>query len=560
MIALASAVALWASFPPLNLWPLAWVAPVGWLSLIAKPSLPGRHPYLAIWSAASVHWLLMLEGIRLAHPLLYMGWIALSLYIAVYIVLFIGLTRIAVHRWRISIVIAAPLVWTGLELAKAHVMSGFAMGLIGHSQMAWTRMIQVADLGGAYAVGTVMICVSACLVRATPWGRAANASRGDGSGDAEADRLWNWWPLAVATGVAGLCLTYGTVRLRSTDDQGAGEPVLRAALVQGSFNTFYEYDPEVNAEIFARYLELSEQAVAEDPDLDLVVWPESVFAGNLGEVLASPDTVPPPELGLSQAEYGERILRWQQALDRKYRDVAGRLNPKPAEAKTYLFGGTDTQELKSSKATVHNSAVGLDPAGQVVGRYYKMHLVIFGEYLPLGNLFPWIYSLTPMPQGITPGTEPQSFPVSGATVVPSICFESTVPHLIRRQVRHAAARAKQPLVLVNVTNDGWFWGSSMLDMHLACAVFRSIENRRPMLVAANTGISAYIDGSGRVICQGPRQQDRVLYAQVTADARNSTYGRIGDVWAGICLVFCLGLAIVGLVHRRQAVNPSKRAE
>src|SRR6476469_9682657 len=114
LFGLAGSLLLWTSFPPVNLPWLAWIAPVPWLWLVQQPKLSGWRPYIVLWLAGTIHWLLMLDGIRLAHPALYGGWIALAAYLGVYLPVFVGLTRVAVHRFKISIVVAGPVVWVGL--------------------------------------------------------------------------------------------------------------------------------------------------------------------------------------------------------------------------------------------------------------------------------------------------------------------------------------------------------------------------------------------------------------------------------------------------------------
>src|SRR5439155_15698618 len=151
--------------PPLNLPWLAWVAPIAWLWLVRWPQLPGWRPYVAIWLAGFAHWLLMLEGIRLAHPALYAGWIALAAYLGVYLPVFVGLTRVAVHRRKVSLVVAAPIVWVGLELLRGHLITGFSMGLLAHTQAEFPRLIQISDLAGGYTLSFVIMLVAACLTR-----------------------------------------------------------------------------------------------------------------------------------------------------------------------------------------------------------------------------------------------------------------------------------------------------------------------------------------------------------------------------------------------------------
>jgi apolipoprotein N-acyltransferase len=175
-----------------------------------------------------------------------------------------------------------------------------------------------------------------------------------------------------------------------------------------------------------------------------------------------------------------------------------------------------------------------------------MHLVMFGEYIPLAGLFPSLYRLSPLGGGLTAGQRPKAMEAAGTCFAPSICFETVLPHVIRKQVAELAAGPSPPDVLVNLTNDGWFWGSSELEMHLACAVFRAVECRKPLLVAANSGISAWIDADGRVRRQGPRQATDVILADVRLDSRRSLYLTIGDWFSGLCLLACLLLAVAEL--------------
>jgi apolipoprotein N-acyltransferase len=218
--------------------------------------------------------------------------------------------------------------------------------------------------------------------------------------------------------------------------------------------------------------------------------------------------------------------------------------------KVHLLVGTDTQILGPGRPRRFNSALLIAPDGRVLQRYYKVHRVVFGEYLPLGDWFPWIYRLTPMTHGLTPGPGPECFEVAGVRMAPSICFESTVPHLIRDQLSTLHASDAPVDLLVSVTNDGWFWGSNILDLHLACAVFRAIEHRSPFVIAANTGFSAHIDRSGSIRDRGPRRREAIIYAEIRQADGTSWYQQVGDLPALGCLLFCLAVAVVGLTQRR----------
>jgi apolipoprotein N-acyltransferase len=554
---MAGGLLLWASFPPLGWWPLAWIALVPWLILIRVKHLPGRRPYAVLAVACFLHWLILLQGIRLAHPALYLGWFALAAYLSIYPLAFIALSRVAVQRLGLSLVLVAPVVWTGLELARGYLLTGFSMALLGHTQVAWTTLIQIADVFGAYGVGFLVVLVSACLVRA--WPATSRKENPDATG-------WTWWPAAVATLAGGAALLYGTWRQSALADPPTSAQPLRIALIQGSFDTVFADNPDRADQVFERYLQLTERAIQSHPNVDLVVWPESAFTGTLGELLIDGNPTPPPDVPLNQAEYRRRAEAYVAAFQAKTQTIARRLNQLAAESgarqpdQVHLLVGVDTQVLGTDTPRRYNAALLIAPDGRVSQRYFKMHRVAFGEYIPLGDMLPWLYRLTPMTHGLTPGPGPRCFRVAGASLAPSICFESTVPHLIRRQLS-TLRDARVPVeLLACVTNDGWFWGSNILDLHLACAIFRAVEHRLPMVVAANTGLSAHIDRSGSVLARGPRRQEAILYAEVDMAQTTTWYQQIGDLPALACLLFCLAVAVIGLVPRRSGALTRKTLE
>jgi apolipoprotein N-acyltransferase len=144
-------------------------------------------------------------------------------------------------------------------------------------------------------------------------------------------------------------------------------------------------------------------------------------------------------------------------------------------------------------------------------------------------------------------------------MAPSICFESTVPQLIRGHVLELSRKQQPADVLLNVTNDGWFWGSAILDLHFRCAIFRAVENRKPMLVAANTGVSGWIDGNGLARERGERRRAEVLIAKVAPDGRWSPYLLVGDWPATLCALFCLVLAGRGRFQSASASRESPQS-
>lgn len=552
-LSLVSGLALWASFPPLNLWPLAWIAPVPWLLLTRIPRRFTGGTYLAVWLGALVHWLAMLQGIRLAHPALVFGWLVLAAYVACYIPLLVWLGRVAVRKMNIPLVFAAPVIWVGLELIRGYFVTGFSAGLLGHTQTAWTSLLQVADVFGAYGVSFLLMLAAAAFAQMIPlaW---LGAER-------HVANRWPWWPALPAAATIAAALAYGHYRLAETPPR-ADERPLRAALIQGSLDTVFdrseaEYQRRVER-TFQHYDELTAKAIAQPGQLDLVVWPESMFA-SVESRIQEPLEVP-SGVDISPAELRRQIGELSRRFQRVVRDAAASLNATPprgtaAEEGTCFLFGTTTFEYGPPAPKRYNAALLADPQGRIVGRYYKIHLVMFGEYIPLGEWFPWIYRVTPLGDGLDRGAGPAVMNVGGKRLAPSICFENVVPHLIRQQVIELSEQGKPPDILVTITNDGWFHGSAILDLHLRCAVFRAIENRRPMLIAANTGFSAHIDGSGRVLALGPRRAPAVLSVEAKPDGRVPLYHTLGDWPAMVCAAACGVLGACGL-WRGKTPTPS----
>ena len=508
-----SSILLFLAFPPVSWSWLAWVAPAGWIWLILRARLPGRRPYWQLYFAGLVLWLLLIHWIRLPHWSAYFGWLALSAYLAVYLPIFVGLTRVLLHRWRVPVIVAAPVVWMGLEFAKGYALTGFSMSLLGHSQSRHIVLIQIADVFGAYGVGFAIIWTAACV---TSLFAARNRSQ-------------FVWPIAAATAMFAALFAYGQYRLSETWSDPADEP-LPVALIQGSIDTTFEEDNR--DQTLAQYFELTQHALREQPDTRLIVWPESMYVRPWVEVV-DPVTLPADSLFTI-----EDVKEWANDNDQAATNFVNSVD-RP------LLVGSPGLRYVGDRVERFNSAQWLAPQQPPI-RYHKMHPVIFGEYVPGGEWFPWLYSLTPMPNGLTAGDTAVAMELDGLTLCPNICYENTVPHLIRRHVRQLTDESQPPDALITVTNDGWFWGSSQLDIHLASGVFRSVELRRPLLIAANTGFSADIDPHGRVLRKGPRRASSVVWAELRPWRGESSWYELYGDWASmLCLAICVFAAFTG---------------
>jgi apolipoprotein N-acyltransferase len=215
--------------------------------------------------------------------------------------------------------------------------------------------------------------------------------------------------------------------------------------------------------------------------------------------------------------------------------------------RTPMLLGIDRWHYTNSGNQRFNTALFVDRDGTLLGNYAKSHLVMFGEYVPFAKRFPFLYKLTPLGAGSEAGTSATAVNVNGVCYCPSICFETTLARVMRRLVNEAKAKADgcDPQVLVNLTNDGWFWGSAELDIHLICGVFRAVECRKPLLVAANTGFSAWISSNGQIVKQAKRRAEDVIIAKPQIDHRHSFYLSYGDIFAIPSFLVVLAASMAG---------------
>jgi apolipoprotein N-acyltransferase len=534
-IAAVSGILLWCAFPPLGWWPLAWIAPAGWVYLARHAQQPGGRLFLRAYIAGFIHWMLLIHWIRLPHWSAYFGWIALSGYLAVYPPVFISTTRVCVRCWKLPSVLAAPIVWAGLELARGYLLTGFSMSLLGHSQVTNTSLLQIADLFGAYGISFVVMTVAAAIERTVGgWGC----------------ERFTLFPVSFATILLSATIGYGwwsQQELLRTPERRPKSSNRQIALVQAVYDTQFDGDESGPLRAFEDYLRLSRSAVKQNAQVDLVVWPESMFSANAPVVSFEEPILDRPDIKVS----AERIRSWLQEM---YRFNNEKTKFVAAQLQTRLLVGTERIHVQGQNEDRYNSAVFISADGDIESIYDKMHPVMFGEYVPFGDLFPWLYRLTPMVEGLTAGKKPVCIDLDGVCLLPCICFENAVPHLLRGNVARSRRQGKNPDALVTITNDGWFWGSSLLDAHLACGIFRAVELRRPMLIAANTGISAWISPEGRLLASAKRRTEDVLIAEIGPAARSPTiYERIGDLPALLCLLVAIVAMIDGLRRARLPV-------
>ena len=564
-----TAAMLWASFMPLDWGPLAWVALLPLLLLVRIPRRT-KWMYVAV-GVSGVAWMICcLQWMRLGHATMYPAWFLLGTYCGLYLPLFVGISRIAVHRFRVPLTLAVPVVWVGLEFLRAHLMTGFAWYYLGHTQYRWLELIQVSDLVGAYGVSFVVAMTAACLAGLIPESMLRRLKIVDPAGRdvpqnpgiCQIPGFSRW--IAVAASLAVFCTALGYGYFRRS--QAEFTPGPRVALIQGNFISDVKQDRTMAAQIFVKHRQMTGLAVQHQPDV--IIWPETMYLDHLVKIADGTRDEDIARLG----KVNPQLVRERAEI------VRNMLADRSREAGAAMVVGLEASEISRETARHYNSAAFMTPESGLANRYDKMHRVPFGEFVPFKEQLPWLIRFTPFTSefGVSAGEGPAVFEYKGYRGTPVICFEDSVPHLVRDVVNATAKadpRGRPADYLINLTNDGWFHGSAELDQHLITALFRCVEYRTPMVRAVNTGISAVINGDGEVVdpqvlldVDGRRKLssmrdpdtgrwhkslNAVVVHDVPLDNRASLYLWWGDWFAGSCLALTVAAFAGGWLLRRR---------
>ncbi len=393
--------------------------------------------------------------------------------------------------------VAAPVLWTALEYVRGHALTGFPWSSLGYSQYRFLHFIQVADIVGIYGVSFIVAAVGGLL--ADWW---ANGRRRPSRGLLASSA-------AMAVLLAAV-LAYGQMRLGESRP-GRDETV---SLVQGDIDQGLKWDEEFKDESVRIYEGLTREAVkAGSPSL--VIWPESAMPFFFGT----------------------------DAL-------TGRVINLAREVRTPIFSGVDLLEPSSRPGVRYentNSAVLISAAGEITGRYDKIHLVPFGEYVPMRSVLFFVDRLAAGIGDFKAGTGQRLIRLpDGEEFGTAICYEIIFPELLRGYFRDGRGG-----FIVNVTNDAWFGTTAGPYQHWAMAVMRAIENRKPVVRAANTGISGLIDSSGRIVAETRLLQRTALTVSFRTDTTSTFYSRHGDLVP-------LGCITIGILLIAFAFRPRKR--
>ena len=494
--AIVSGVLLALAFPRPDIASLAWCGLVPLLMFGSGRPLRNGFAAGSAFFAVVLYWLniVMTTYGHLEPFFSVVAYLLLVAYLALFIAAaFWGAVTLR-DRFALPLPLTLPVLWVGFEFLRSFLFTGFPWATLGYSQQSHLHLIQSADLFGVYGISYLLVLSNTVLAQLLHAWRHRTAM------------LLPRWSLAALLLLFVANLGYGYWRLSGDPDHRDAQ--IETVLVQGDIDQAIKWNPAFQRSTVERYRDLSDQGATGHPG-SLIVWPES----------ATPFYAQEPSL------------------------LSAMVHQVPLATDSWLLFGSPAYERVNQKYRYLNSAYLLSPQGAVLGRSDKIHLVPFGEYVPLKSFLPFIDKLVVGIGDFSPGTV-SPLPLDGHQVGVLVCFEGIFPELARDFVRHGSD------LLVNITNDAWFGRSSAPYQHLAMTRFRAIENRIWLARAANTGISALIAPSGRIVARSNIFVPTFLAAKAGLGAHFSLYTRYGDILPAAMLLASLVGVAVCLPRRR----------
>jgi apolipoprotein N-acyltransferase len=499
---------LTASFPNLGSPLIAWFALVPLMAALRNCSLLDslRWGYLfgITHFITLIYWIIPCLKTYGMIPL-YLSLIVLILF-AAYLALFIAGFAAAVN-WVCKdaklLIFIAPAFWVAIEYARAHLFTGFPWELLGYSQFRILPLIQVADALGVYGVSFLVVMgnISVFLIYLSLSGRSWKGNMLEKKQIVISLSCF----FIILTGVWG----YGVWRMGIIEKAVAVSPSKRVSVIQGNISQQMKWDPAFQTATIDRYIALSRKEAETDPHL--IVWPETAMPFYFGYNL--PLT--------------SRVLRGIQPTQTDY---------------IISSPGFDRKE---DRVEYRNRAFILK-AGQrnIADTYDKAHLVPFGEYVPLKKWLPFLGKLVAQVGDFSAGEKGANLKWGEHRIGMLICYELIFPYLSREATRNRAD------FLVNITNDAWYGRTSAPFQHFSMAVFRAVENRRALARAANTGISGFVDPTGKIMAASPIFEKAALTAEIPLMHVATLYSRFGDWFSLICVIIFLATVILRFFYKR----------
>lgn len=484
-LAMFSGLLIALSFPNAGMSFLSWIALIPML-IAMEESTPGTAFRIGITCGITAYATLLYWINIVITQYGHLPWaISVPIYLTLvaWLAMFYGFALMIARHGELAGIKSAftlPIAWIAFDFLRSFLLTGFPWAMLGHSQYRTLPLIQIADIAGVYGITLLIVLANVVLYRVF---RAITGAKINYPAKSAIILI----TLLIAT------LLYGFNRLNAVGI--SGKPGLKVALVQGNIDQDVKWSLAFQEQTLSIYERLTREAAKRG--VDLVVWPESAV----------------PFFLQDEPEHAERIRKIARDLS------------------TALLTGSPAHELRNGKQTFLNSAFVISPSGETLGRSDKLHLVPFGEYVPLGRFFPFINKIVVGIGDFAPGEHATPLNIGRTQVGTLVCFEAIFPEVAREYVNNGAR------ILVNITNDAWFGRSSAPYQHLSIATFRAVETRTPLLRAANTGITTIIDHNGHIRNMTELFKEGYRTGEVRPGTGDSIYLKLGDkpAWLAVFL-------------------------
>ena len=482
---------------------LAWFCYIPMLLVIQKNGFLPCLGWGAVYGLSAYflfnHWLITF------HPAA--GAVVYSVYLFYLAVLFL-LFRFSILLFPKKYYIVQWIIWLGYEYLRTLGFLGYPYGITGYSQWRIIPLIQIAGITGVWGVSALVTFPSFFIAAALKDLSFKNVKR-QAAAVLKAFLKRELIPACLFLAALTAALIFGFTR----NVDFSGSPSVKIALIQHNSDPWEAHNFSTSWQIHDAYRkdftilrELSQKAIADEPELDLVVWPETAFVPRI---------------------YWHSTYRDNQDLWNIVKDLLEYLSGKEIP---FLIGNDDTRmdpeknpNARENFQVSYNSAL-LFKRGEIAEIYRKNHLVPFTEHFPYKKQFPVIYDL--LLEEDThfweKGNEQTIFKLPGFSFAAPICFEDAFGYISRNFVLNGAD------VLVNLTNDAWAKSLSAQNQHLSTSVFRAVENHRPMVRSTVSGQTCAIDPSGRVISISPAFTQSFLNVSVPLVGKKTFYTLYGD--------------------------------
>ncbi|MBU0469491.1 MAG: apolipoprotein N-acyltransferase [Candidatus Omnitrophica bacterium] len=498
-----SATLLALAFPKTDISFFVWIGLVPLMFVLDGKDLAGsfKAGYLCgiLFFTGTVSWMIHVTVPGSIVMILYLG-----LYYAMFAVAYYYFSR---SRSLLKLFLL-PAVWVTLEYVKAYLIGGFDWASLGHAQYKNLALIQIAEFTGYYGVSYLIVAANVVIKDSLSFLSTKNTKISLKEILSEISIL-----LVMILAFIG----FGNSVLRRQDVQKK----ISVGIIQGNIDQELKWFEPAWEDILEKHVLLTKLVAKENPHL--IVWPETSFPGFL--ILKD-----------EQYQYSPNGVSFENN-----EQFYSRIKQLAVDIGIPILFGVVSEE----NGKFYNSAVLLSKEGKLIGKYNKLHLVPFGEYIPLRVIFPFLASIVPI-EDFTSGNKFTVFslPAKNNTEVlakfsPLICFEDTVARLARRFIGEGAE------FFVNITNDGWFKDTKAPFMHMQSSVFRSIENRKYLVRCTNTGVSNFIDDKGKILDVIKDDKGKSSYVtgvvveDIYLNSKKTLYSKYGDLFAIFCIVFVL---------------------